>query len=89
LRELRADPARFDAAVVDHLLPDMTGTELIRQLRAIKPGLPIVLVSAYSGPVLSQEAAAAGVDQLLSKPLDFRRLAQAMAETLARAASRA
>ncbi|HWA14488.1 MAG TPA: ATP-binding protein [Burkholderiales bacterium] len=88
LRELRADPARFDAAVVDHLMPDMTGTDLIRQLHAIRPGLPIVLVSAYSGPVLSQEAAAAGVDQILSKPLDFRRLAQAMAEALSRATAR-
>jgi PAS domain S-box-containing protein len=89
LRELRADPARFDAAVVDHLMPDMTGTDLIRQLHAIRPGLPIVLVSAYSGPVLSQEAAAAGVDQVLPKPLDFRRLAQAMAEVLSRVNARA
>jgi CheY-like chemotaxis protein len=70
-------------------MPDMTGTDLIRQLHAIRPGLPIVLVSAYSGPVLSQEAAAAGVDQVLPKPLDFRRLAQAMAEVLSRVNARA
>jgi CheY-like chemotaxis protein len=66
----------------------MTGTELIRRMRAIKPDLPVVLISAYSGPVLTQEALAAGVDQVLSKPLDFRRLAQAMADVFARASAR-
>ena len=88
LRELDSDPARFDAAVIDHLMPGMTGTELIRRMRAIKPDLPVVLISAYSGPVLTQEALAAGVDQVLSKPLDFRRLAQAMADVFARASAR-
>ncbi|HEX7812299.1 MAG TPA: ATP-binding protein [Burkholderiales bacterium] len=80
LQELQAGPQRFDAAVVDHLMPGMTGTDLVKQLRAIRPDLPILLVSAYTGPVLNQEALTVGVDEILSKPLDFRRLAQAMSQ---------
>jgi PAS domain S-box-containing protein len=78
LRELGTSPLRFDAAVIDHLMPGMTGTELVKQLRAIRPDLPILLISAHEGPVLNQEALTVGVDEILSKPLDFRRLAQAM-----------
>jgi CheY-like chemotaxis protein len=88
LRELERGPQRFDAAVIDQLLPGISGTDLIRQLRALRPDLPVVLVSAYTGPVLNQEALAAGVDEILAKPLDFRRLAQAMAQVLDRVPAR-
>jgi PAS domain S-box-containing protein len=88
LQELQADPQRFDAAIVDHLMPGITGTELVKQLRAIRPDLPVLIISAYTGPVLDQEALAAGVDEILAKPLDFRRLAQAMAQVLMRAPAR-
>ncbi|HEY5929994.1 MAG TPA: ATP-binding protein [Burkholderiales bacterium] len=88
LLELQAGPQRFDAAVIDHLMPGMTGTDLVKQLRAVRPDLPVLLVSAYTGPVLNQEALTAGVDEILSKPLDFRRLAQTMSQILSRAAVR-
>jgi DNA-binding response OmpR family regulator len=86
LRELGTSPLRFDAAVIDHLMPGMTGTELVKQLRAIRPDLPILLISAHEGPVLNQEALTVGVDEILAKPLDFRRLAQAMSLLFSRPA---
>jgi PAS domain S-box-containing protein len=83
LDEMKADPQRFDAAVVDHLMPGMSGTELAHQLRTLRPDLPIIMVSPYTGPVLSQEALTAGVEEVLPKPLDFRTLAHTMAQALA------
>jgi CheY-like chemotaxis protein len=88
LAEFHADPARFDAVVIDHLMPGMTGIELARHLRETVPDIPIVLVSGYTGPLLTQEALSAGVDQILTKPLDFRQLAEAMARALLRAVVR-
>jgi PAS domain S-box-containing protein len=82
LQELQADIQRFDAAVIDHLMPGVSGTELARQIRALRPDLPIIMMSAYTGPVLSQEALTAGVEEVLPKPLDFRQLAQTMAKAL-------
>jgi CheY-like chemotaxis protein len=38
-------------------------------LRRHRPDWPIVLVSGYSGPILTQQALAAGVSELLTKPL--------------------
>jgi CheY-like chemotaxis protein len=84
LEEFRADPTRFDAVVLDQLMPGMTGTELARQMRQLRADVPVVLISGYSGPVLTQQALSAGVDHILTKPLDLRQIAEAMAKVLAR-----
>jgi CheY-like chemotaxis protein len=85
LAEFRLEPERFDAVVIDHLMPGMTGTEMAKQLRESRSDIPILLVSGYTGPLLAQEAESAGIDQILTKPLDFRQLADAMARVLPRA----
>lgn len=84
LAEFRADVSRFDAVVLDQLMPGMTGTELARQLRQLRADVPVVLISGYTGPVLSQQALSAGIDHILTKPLDLRQIAEAMAQVLAR-----
>jgi DNA-binding response OmpR family regulator len=45
LREARAGP--FDLALVDLGLPDMDGVELVRRLRAMAPGMPVVVCTGY------------------------------------------
>lgn len=49
LREFRADPFAFDAALVDLELPDMRGVEVARHLRRVRPGLPVCLVAPEAG----------------------------------------
>jgi len=88
LAEFRADPQRFDMVALDHLMPGMTGIELAKHLRAARRGIPIVLISGYTGPLLNQEALSAGIDEILTKPLDFRQLAEAMARVLTRVDTR-
>jgi len=88
LAEFRADPQRFDMVALDHLMPGMTGIELAKHLLAARPGIPIVLISGYTGPLLNQEALSAGIDEILTKPLDFRQLAEAMARVLTRVDTR-
>jgi len=84
LEEFRADPTRFDAVVLDQLMPGMTGTELARQLRQLRADVPVVLISGYTGPVLTQQALSAGIDHILTKPLDLRQIAEALSTVLAR-----
>ncbi|TPG56531.1 response regulator [Sphingomonas glacialis] len=38
----------FDLLVTDHLMPGMTGTDLIQAVRLAKPGTPVLLVSGYA-----------------------------------------
>ena len=84
LAEFRLDPTRFDAVVLDQLMPGMTGTELARQMRQIRADVPVVLISGYTGPVLTQQALSAGIDHILTKPLDLRQIAEAMSKVLTR-----
>ncbi len=39
---------RFDLLVTDHLMPGMTGSDLAREVRERRPGVPVLLVSGYA-----------------------------------------
>ncbi|MCR8526460.1 response regulator, partial [Escherichia coli] len=40
--------AGFDVLITDHAMPGRTGTELAAELRAKRPGLPVLLVTGYA-----------------------------------------
>jgi len=82
LAAFQAAPRAFDVVVTDDVMPDLTGTGLASLLRQQRRELPIVLVSGYSGPILAQRALAAGVSELLVKPLQSRDIAAALARAL-------
>ena len=86
LAAFEAAPERFDVVVADEVMPGLTGTGLASVLRRRRPALPIVLVSGYSGPILTQQALAAGVSEVLTKPLQSREIATTLARVLHRAA---
>jgi CheY-like chemotaxis protein len=86
LAAFEAAPGRFDVVVTDEVMPGLTGTGLASVLRRQRPDLPIVLMSGYSGPILTQQALAAGVSELLAKPLQSREIATTLARVLHRAA---
>jgi PAS domain S-box-containing protein len=82
LAGFEAAPQRFDAVIADEVMPGLTGTDLARKLRKQRADLPIVLVSGYIGPMMTERALAAGVDQILKKPVQSRELAAALARAL-------
>jgi CheY-like chemotaxis protein len=84
LAAFEATPERFDVVVTDESMPGLTGTGLARLLRSHRPDLPIVLVSGYIGAIQPQQARAAGVSELLSKPIQSHDLATALARLLHR-----
>ena len=72
----------IDAVIADEVMPGLSGTELARQLRKRRADLPIVLVSGYTGPMLSERALAAGVSEILKKPVQSRDIAATLARLL-------
>jgi PAS domain S-box-containing protein len=82
LAAFEAAPRSFDVVVTDDVMPGLTGTRLASALHQQRRELPIVLVSGYSGPILAQRALAAGVSELLVKPLQSRDIAAALARVL-------
>jgi len=83
LQAFSADPRRFDLVLTDETMPDLTGTELAREIRRLRPDIPIVLMSGYSGAQLAERAHAAGVRDVLRKPLVSRDIAEPLARALA------
>jgi CheY-like chemotaxis protein len=79
-------PGRFDVVVIDQAMPGLTGTGLASVLHRHRPDLPTVILSGYSGPLLTQEALAAGVSEVLTKPLQSREMATTLARVLHRTA---
>jgi signal transduction histidine kinase/ActR/RegA family two-component response regulator len=82
LAAFRADPARFDAVLTDEVMPAMTGTQLAAEIGRLRPGLPVLLMTGYSGPVRSDRLHDAGVREVLRKPLASRAIAEALARHL-------
>jgi CheY-like chemotaxis protein len=67
-------------------MPGLTGTVLASVVRRWRPDLPIILVSGYSGTLGTHQAFAAGVSELLTKPLQSREIATTLARVLHHAA---
>ncbi len=82
LQALRDDPQGFDLLLTDEVMPDMTGTALAREARALRPDLPVLLYSGYGGDDFEARAAQSGVSAVLSKPLTARELALALQRVL-------
>ncbi len=82
LEAFRADPKRFDAVITDERMPGMTGSALIKALRAIRRDLPILLMSGFVGGGVASRAREAGADDVLKKPLSERDLATSLARVL-------
>jgi predicted ATPase/signal transduction histidine kinase/ActR/RegA family two-component response regulator len=82
LEAFRAEPKRFDLVLTDETMPDLTGTELAREIRRLRPNISIILMSGYSGAQLSERALAAGIIDVLHKPLVRRDIAEPVARAL-------
>jgi CheY-like chemotaxis protein len=42
-------PQRLDIVLTDERMPELMGTDLAREIRLLRPDIPIVLTSGYSG----------------------------------------
>ena len=79
LAAVRADPDQFDLVVTDYNMPHISGLELAQAVKAIRPGLPVILASGYITEELRAEAPAAGIRELIYKPDTVDDLCKAVA----------
>jgi CheY-like chemotaxis protein len=82
LRAFRDKPQRFDLVLTDEAMPEIVGTELAREIRLLRPDIPVILMSGHGGAALEQGAEAIGVKQVLHKPLKRADLAESLARAL-------
>jgi CheY-like chemotaxis protein len=82
LQAFRAEPKRFDLVLTDETMPGLTGTELTREIRQLRPDISVILMSGHGGSQLSERAQAAGIFDVLRKPLVRRDIAEPVARAL-------
>jgi PAS domain S-box-containing protein len=82
LEAFRESPERFQAVLSDEAMADMTGAELAKAIRALRPEMPIVLMSGYVSPLFAARARAIGVAEVLAKPLVARDIARSLWKAL-------
>ena len=57
-------------------MPKLIGTDLAREIRRLRPGIPIVLMSGYASAPLLEHARAVGIREVLRKPLQRKDIAE-------------
>ncbi|MDX2480692.1 MAG: PAS domain S-box protein [Desulfuromusa sp.] len=82
LKLFTGNPDHFDMVITDQTMPDLTGEELIQELKKIRPDLRTILCTGYSSKINEEEAQQQGIDAFCVKPLDVPELLQTVRRVL-------
>ena len=52
-------------------MPGMTGLEMLPKVKALRPEVPVIMITAYGDPETRRKVLEHGASDLLSKPIDF------------------
>jgi PAS domain S-box-containing protein len=74
--KLCTERADIDMVLMDIKMPEMNGIEATRQIKALRPGLPVVAQTAYAFIGERMAAMEAGCDDYLTKPVSLEKLAE-------------
>ena len=67
-------------------MPGMTGLELLPKAKAMRPDVPVIMITAYGDEDTKRKALEGGAETLLSKPIDFAALRSEIDTRIAQAA---
>lgn len=68
------DGCHYDLCLLDFKMPDMDGVELYTRILRSNPEMRAIMITAYAGENGIQRARDAGTWEVLSKPVDIKRL---------------
>ena len=68
-------------------MPGMSGLDMLPKIKAVRPNVPVIMITAYGDEATKKKAAELGAAGLLTKPIDFGLLREEIDERLQQAAS--
>ncbi len=71
------DPAYFDVVVTDQTMPAFTGADLAAKILAVRPDMPIIMITGNSDLDIEEKAKEIGIKEYLMKPLTIGSLMRA------------
>ena len=72
--------------VSDINMPGMSGLELLPKAKALRPDVPVIMITAYGDTETKRKALEGGAETLLPKPIDFAMLRNEIDTRVERAA---
>ncbi len=69
MRLLESPRRAFDLMITDYSMPGMSGVELAAKAAVLRPGLPVILLTGFIDELQEAELRAAGIRQVLHKPI--------------------
>jgi CheY-like chemotaxis protein len=76
------NPAVWDVVVTDQVMPRLKGLSVIRQLKRLRPDIPVILYTGFSDMADEQEALGAGAAAFARKPISAERLAALLRDVI-------
>lgn len=67
------------AMLLDIKMPKAHGIEILKQVKKIKPKLPVIIVTGYQSVEMAQEAIKNGAADYIPKPFESKQILQAVA----------
>ena len=67
-------------------MPGMSGLELLPKVKAARPDVPVIMITAYGDTETKRKALEGGAEALLTKPIDFPILRSEIEQRLGQAA---
>ncbi|MDY6986770.1 MAG: ATP-binding protein [Thermodesulfobacteriota bacterium] len=69
LKAFQGQPDRFDLVIMDQSMSRTAAKEWVQKLRAIRPGLPVILFAGFTDRMQEEDLKASGISAYLMKPL--------------------
>lgn len=82
LEMFRSRPIQFDLVITDMTMPKMMGDELAAEMIKIRPDIPIILCTGFSGRISEEQALEKGIRAFVMKPLEVKEMAEAVRNVL-------
>lgn len=73
------------AIVTDLRLKGESGIHLCRRARALRPDVPVIVITAFGSEDTAAAAARAGASDFITKPVDLQQLAESIGRAVAQA----
>lgn len=78
----KADPRGFDMVLTDMTMPGMTGIQLAREIRTLRPDIPVVICTGFSDQIDADTIRAQGIQGYVEKPVTKQEIAATIREVL-------
>jgi two-component system response regulator YesN len=75
-------PNDVDLVILDEMMPDLRGTNVLRRLKTMEPSLAVLILTGYSSTEIAVRALRGDADEYMEKPVNIARAKEVLADLL-------